>query len=59
MKLNYDRSYCGNLKNSEGEGIIRDNNNVVKATFSAHFGNETNNKAKLKAILKGIRLCKQ
>ena len=43
----------------EGGGIIRDNNGVVKTTFSAHFGNGANNGAELKAILEGIRLCKQ
>ncbi|XWS40358.1 hypothetical protein CRYUN_Cryun18bG0134200 [Craigia yunnanensis] len=59
MKLNCDGSCCGNPRNSGGGGIIRDNNGVVKAALSAHFGNETNNGAEHKAILEGIRLCNQ
>ena len=59
MKLNCDGNCCGNLRNLGGGGIIHDNNSIVKASFSAHFGNETNNGVELKAILEDVRLCKQ
>ncbi|KAF5464979.1 hypothetical protein F2P56_015014 [Juglans regia] len=48
VKLNCDGSYRGNPGNSGGGGIIHDSNGVVKAAFSTHFGNGTNNCAELK-----------
>ncbi|KAF5462708.1 hypothetical protein F2P56_018694 [Juglans regia] len=59
VNLNCDGSCRGNLGNSGGGGIIRDSYSVVKAVFSTHFGNGTNNSAELKAIVEGILLCKQ
>ena len=59
IKLNCDGSCCRNPGNLGGGEIIRDNNDVVKTFFYAHFGNVTYNGPEFKAILEGIRLYKQ
>ncbi|KAF5471925.1 hypothetical protein F2P56_008684, partial [Juglans regia] len=59
VKLNCDGSCRGNPSNSGGGGVVCDCRGVVKATFSSHFGQGTNNRAELKAILEGIWLCKR
>ncbi|KAF5472295.1 hypothetical protein F2P56_009026 [Juglans regia] len=56
IKLNCNGS-CQNNP-SGGGGILQDMDGNFKAAFSSHFGLGTNNKAELRAILEGIRLCK-
>lgn len=58
IKLNYDGSCKGNSGNSGDGGVVRDCQRRVKATFSCHFGNCTNNSTELKAIIECIKLCK-
>ncbi|XP_040987723.1 uncharacterized protein LOC121235443 [Juglans microcarpa x Juglans regia] len=58
IKLNCNGSCPNNPGSSEGGGILRDMDGNFKVAFSAHFGLGTNNKAELRAILEGIRLCK-
>ncbi|XP_042958229.1 uncharacterized protein LOC122293848 [Carya illinoinensis] len=42
-----------------GGGIIRDSHGLVKGAFSTYYGHGTNNSAKLKAIVEGVRLGKR
>lgn len=58
VKLNVDGSCRGNPGNCGGGGVIRDNRGFFKAAFSSLLGYGTNNMAELKAIILGIKLCK-
>lgn len=59
VKFNCDGSCSGYPKNLGGGGLIRDEMGRVKGAFSIHFGMETNNGAKMRAILEGVQMCKR
>ncbi|XP_035544603.1 uncharacterized protein LOC118347995 [Juglans regia] len=59
LKLNVDGSCRVNLGSCGGGGIIRDSVGNMKAAFSEKFKLGTNNGAELRAIIRGIRLCKE
>ena len=54
-----DGSCRGNPGNCGGGGVLRDHRGRMNAGFSAHYGFGTNNEAELRALLQGVRLCKE
>ncbi|KAK0586367.1 hypothetical protein LWI29_005771 [Acer saccharum] len=44
---------------SRGGGILRDANGYFKGAFTSHYSVGSNNRAELKALFDGIRLCKR
>lgn len=58
MKLNVDGSCRGNLGNCGGGGVIRDHQGNFKAAFSEAFGFSTNNVIELRALSRGVVVCK-
>ena len=59
VKLNCDGSARNNPGSSGGGGILRDANGYFKGAFTSHYGIGSNNRAELKALFDGIRLCKR
>lgn len=59
LKLNVDGGCCGNPRAAGGGGILWDSNGDVVVGFSHYYGQATNNIAECKAVLDGLRLCKQ
>lgn len=58
FKLQVDRSYKGNPCPCGKCGILRDEFGNFKPAFLEKFKNETNNEAKLQALISGISMCK-
>ncbi|XP_041026987.1 14.7 kDa ribonuclease H-like protein [Juglans microcarpa x Juglans regia] len=59
VKLNVDGGSCGNPGISGGGGIIRDDQGGVVAGFAHNYGHATNTIAECRALLDGLRLCRQ
>ncbi|XP_042952180.1 uncharacterized protein LOC122289263 [Carya illinoinensis] len=59
VKLNVDGSCRGNPGTCGGGGVIRDHQGIVKAAFSEFFGFGTNNAAEMRALSRGLRMCKE
>ncbi|KAK0573059.1 hypothetical protein LWI29_002443 [Acer saccharum] len=50
---------CMFFRGCRGGGILRDANGYFKGAFTSHYGVGSNNRAELKALFDGIRLCKR
>jgi ribonuclease HI len=58
LKLNVDGSSIGNPGSAGGGGILRDSKGRCWAGFSRHYGNCTNMAAETRALLDGLRMCR-
>ncbi|XP_042948589.1 uncharacterized protein LOC122281287 [Carya illinoinensis] len=59
IKLNVDGGACTNLREAGGGGVIQDSNGSCIAGFAHCYGYATNTVAECRALLDGLRLCKQ
>lgn len=59
FKLNTDGSSMGNPGISGGGGVIWDVQGSVLLAFSMNLGHGDSNRAELRALLEGVRRCKQ
>lgn len=59
IKHNVDGSCKGNLGSCGGGGILRDDQNRFRVTFSKKLADGTNKSAKILALIYGVKLCKR
>lgn len=59
LKLNLDGSCIGNPGMGGGGEILHNHEGKLIFIFSKFFGSVTNNEAKLRAVVKGIKYCQQ
>ncbi|KAG2663975.1 hypothetical protein I3760_16G057900 [Carya illinoinensis] len=59
VKLNVDGGACSNPGEAGGGGVIRDSNGKCIARFGHHYRTATNTVAECRALLDGLRLCKE
>ncbi|XP_057976044.1 uncharacterized protein LOC131163466 [Malania oleifera] len=59
VKLNVDGSCRGNPGTCGVGGVIRDCSGTFLDAYSSFFGFGSNNKAELRALMEGVRMCKE
>ncbi|CAI9763285.1 unnamed protein product [Fraxinus pennsylvanica] len=59
VKLNVDGSSLGNPGQAGGGGMIRNEKCELVSAFCTYFGEATNNEAELRAIIEGLRICRE
>lgn len=57
MKLNVDGSSLGNPGQAGGGGVIWNDKGKLVSAISIFFGEATNNKAELRALIEGLKIC--
>lgn len=58
-KLNVDGCCIGNLGRISAGGILRNNNGELCKAFCRSLGHDTNNSAKIQALLQGLLMCQR